>query len=105
MSLLTLKLLILYSTQCHGAFYTIGKEGYQKNLTVNNIMVALGDYSVQWLKIADMLDVPEYVSNSILVSRLKDDQASLRRVIKWWFKNNPNPEWSAIEKVKGILVV
>lgn len=79
----------------------IGIKAYQKILTVSNIMQALINFSDQWIKIAELLHVPDYVISSILVSRLENDQASLRKVIEWWFKDEPNPEWIAIEKVQG----
>ena len=52
------------------------------------------------------LGVPDHVLNSIIVSRLKDDTASLRKVIEWWFKNTPNPEWNDIQQLtKGTVVL
>ena len=66
---------------------------------------SLEKFSVQWMQVAGFLNLPDYVINSIHVSRLEDDKASLRKVVEWWFKNTANPEWSAIRKisVKGII--
>ena len=50
----------------------------------------------QWIKIANLLKVPDLIVDSIVVSRLQDDKASLQRVVEWWFKNTPNPEWNVI---------
>ena len=60
-------------------------------------MKALDTMADQWIKVADPLNVPSTVVDSILVSRLQDDRASLRRVVEWWFRNTANPEWSAIQ--------
>ena len=78
----------------------LGAQNDSANLTVNNIILALKGYSDQWIRIAEMLSLPNAVVSSILVSRLKDNEASLRKVVEWWFKNTPNPEWAAIDDVK-----
>lgn len=69
-------------------------------------MKTLDTIANQWIRTAELLGVPTSIVDSILVSRLQDDRASLRRVVQWWFKNTPNPEWSAIQGVlKGIWYV
>ena len=55
--------------------------------------------SDKWVRVAEELNVPDHVLNSIVASRLKDDEASLRKVIEWWFKNTANPEWSTIQRM------
>jgi hypothetical protein len=47
------------------------------------------------------LGIPFPVIGSIQVSRLPNDQASLRKVVEWWFQNTPNPEWSTIHQILG----
>lgn len=70
-------------------------------MTIGNIVRTLHAMADQWIKISIMLEVPDNVVNSILVSRLKDE-ASLRRVIEWWFKNTSNPVWNIIQ-VRNLL--
>lgn len=69
-------------------------------MTVSNVVKALHAVADQWIKISNMLEVPDIIVNSILVSRLQDDEVSLRTVIEWWFKNSPNPEWNIIHVCK-----
>lgn len=73
------------------------------HLTVNNITKTLAPVVDQWIKVAGVLDVPQTVIENVLVSRLSD-KSSLQRVVEWWFKNTPNPEWTTIETtLKGNL--
>ena len=65
-------------------------------LTINNIMKHLDQMSNQWIRVANVLELPSFVISSIQVSQLGNDQASLRRVVEWWFKNTANPEWKTI---------
>jgi hypothetical protein len=46
-----------------------------------------------------MLSLPYTVISSIQVSRLPSNQASLRKVVEWWFQNTANPEWSTIHHI------
>ena len=66
---------------------------------MNNVILSLEQHAEQWIKIAGLLEIPDYVISSIQVSRLQNDKASLRRVVEWWFKNTHNPEWNAIQDV------
>ena len=69
------------------------------SLTVNNIMKFLDHLSNEWIKVANRLLLPSPIITSIQVSRLPSDQASLRKVIEWWFQNTPNPHWDTIQGV------
>jgi hypothetical protein len=68
-------------------------------LTVNRIIKSFEHVSNHWIEIATELGIPSPVINSIQVSRLPNDQASLRKVVEWWFQNTPNPEWSTIHQI------
>ena len=59
----------------------------------------LDPLSCQWVKVANRLLLPSNIVNSIQVSRLPSDQASLRKVIEWWFQNTSNPDWGTIQEV------
>ena len=63
-------------------------------------MKALDRMAKQWIRVSEMLKVPSSVVDTILVSRLNDEE-SLRRVVKWWFKNTANPEWTSIKDITG----
>ena len=73
----------------------------QDFLTINNIVNFLTHHQLsdQWVKVAEELKVPNRVLSSIVVSHQNDDEASLRKVLAWWFKNTPNPEWSTIQNI------
>ena len=79
-------------------------DASQDFLTVNNIVKFLIHHKLsdQWVSVAGELNVPDYVLNSIVVSHLRDDEASLRKVIEWWFNYTPSPEWSTIQKLRGM---
>lgn len=62
-------------------------------------MKRLEHLSDQWVMVANRLPLPGSITNSIQVSRLPDDHASLRKVVEWWFKNTPNPDWDTIQEV------
>ena len=62
-------------------------------------MKFLEHLSNQWVKVASRLLLPSPILTSIQVSRLSGDQASLRKVIEWWFQNTPNPNWGTIQEV------
>ena len=72
---------------------------------MNNITSTLEKISKEWIRIAQLLDVPSNIINIIHVSHLKDDKMKLKKVVEWWFKNTPNPEWKIIQVVleKGML--
>jgi hypothetical protein len=73
-------------------------------LTVNRIVKSFEHISDHWIEIATELGLPYPVISSIQVSRLPNDQASLRKVVEWWFQNTANPEWSTIYQVlEGIV--
>ena len=78
---------------------SVGRDILQEHLTVNNIVKALDALADQWIRVADCLSVPGTVVDGILVSRLPNDKASLRRVVEWWFKNSANPEWITIQEI------
>ena len=61
-------------------------------------MKFLQHLSNDWLKVANRLPLPSRIVTNIPVSRLSD-QASLRKVIEWWFQNTPNPDWGTIQEV------
>lgn len=67
-------------------------------MTVHSAVKALEPMVNQWIKIAELLSVPNSVVDSILVSRLNDEN-SLQRVVEWWFKNTANPEWKIIKEI------
>ena len=76
--------------------------GHEHQLNVNSIVRSLAARANQWIKLAYVLKVPQTVVDGIVVSRLQDNEESLRRVVEWWFKNTPNPEWIDIEQaLKG----
>lgn len=74
---------------------------------MNNVTSTLEQISKEWIMIAQLLDLSSNVINIIHVSHLEDDRMKLRRVIEWWFKSTPNPEWNKIDEVleKGILII
>lgn len=75
-----------------------------ESLTVSSITKFLDHLSSQWVNVANRLSLPSPVVTSIQVSRLPSNQASLRKVIEWWFQNTPNPEWGTIqEALQGIF--
>ncbi len=76
----------------------IDQSIFEEHLTVSNAVKALGKMAEQWIRISELLGVPNSVVDSILVSRLKD-RDSLHRIVEWWFKNTANPEWTAIQKI------
>ena len=67
-------------------------------------MKHLDQMSNQWIRVANVLELPTFVISSIQVSQLDNDQASLRRVVEWWFKNTANPEWNDIQQFQGKAV-
>ncbi len=73
---------------------------FKEYLTVGNVVKVLDKMSEQWIRISELLGVPDTVVNSILVSRLQDKD-SLQRIVEWWFKNTANPEWTAIQNITG----
>ena len=56
-------------------------------------MKYLDEMSDEWIHVANILNLPKTVINSIQLSGLKNSQALLRRVVEWWFTNTDNPEW------------
>ena len=64
-------------------------------------MKNLDKMSNWWIRVANELEIPTFVIKSIQASRLDNDQASLRRVVEWWFKNTVNPEWKVIQQLQG----
>jgi hypothetical protein len=74
-------------------------------LTVNRVVKSFEHISNQyWFGIAIELGLPYFVISSIQVSQLPNDQASLTKVVEWWFQNTANPEWSTIRQVlEGIV--
>ena len=94
-----LKVVLIITTSILTSFPSLpgpSKKGY---LTVNNIVKHLSPMTDKWIEIAAQLNVPTSVVDSILVSRLQDDGASLRKVVVWWFKNTANPEWNVIDRI------
>ena len=77
---------------------TLEQRIFKECLTVNNAVKALVLMAGEWIRVSELLGVPSSVVDSILVSRLKNED-SLRRVVEWWFKNMANPEWTAIQKI------
>ena len=70
-------------------------------LTINNIMKHLNHMSDQWIRVANILKLPSFVISSVQVSQFGNDQASLRKVVEWWFKSTANPEWNVIQQLYG----
>jgi hypothetical protein len=68
-------------------------------LTVNRVIQYFEHFSGRWIEIATKLGLPYQIISSIQVSRLPSDQASLRKVVEWWFLNTANPEWSTVHQV------
>ena len=53
----------------------------------------------KWVKVAELLNVPTDIVDSILASHLNDDAASLQKVVEWWFRNTAKPEWVTINNI------
>ena len=75
-------------------------------MTVNNIMKTLGKWSDKWIEIAQLLNVPSPVINTINVLTSHqpnmNDEGALYKVVEWWFVNTANPEWTAIDDLTKI---
>ncbi len=76
---------------------------FKEFLTVSNAVKALDIMADQWVRISELLKLPSFVVDTILVSR-RNDENSLRRVVEWWFKNTANPEWTSIKNIRKSIV-
>ena len=77
------------------------------SLSVSNIVKTLRPWSERWINVAELLGVPTAVISKIRVitTRQKSQDTALYKVVEWWFKNSPNPEWSAISEVIAAVKV
>ena len=50
---------------------------------------------------AERLEVPSAMISTIRVitTHQHSGDTALYKVVEWWFANNPNPEWAAVNKV------
>ena len=94
------KVVIYSEYPCYDCNVTSDQSIFKDYLTVGNAIKALTPMAEQWVRVSKLLRVPDRVVDSILVSRL-EDRDSLRRLVEWWFKNTPNPEWTAIQRIRG----
>ena len=90
--------MIILSIEITNPLLNLDQNIFKEFLTVSNVVKALDMMANQWIRISELLKVPFSVVNSILVTRM-NDQDSLRRVVEWWFKNTANPEWTPIKTI------
>ena len=81
-------------------FFADEKE-YPDILTVRNIVKKLAQWSDRWIRVAECLEVPSAMISTIRVitTHQHSGDTALYKVVEWWFANNPNPEWAAVNKV------
>ena len=67
----------------------------------------LHPWSEKWITVAELLKVPSEVISKIRIvtTGQQSDDTALYKVVQWWFKNSPNPEWTAISEVVADLEV
>ena len=75
------------------------------SLSVSNIVKTLHPWSERWINVAELLRVPTAVISRIRVitTRQESQDTALYKVVEWWFKNSPNPEWTAISEVAAAV--
>ena len=77
------------------------------SLSVSNVVKTLRPWSERWINVAEDLEIPGEVISKIRVitTGQQSDDTALYKVVEWWFKNSPNPEWTAIAEVVAALEV
>ena len=80
-------------------------ETHFEILTVQNIVEELKHLSNKWIEIAEHLQIPSSVINTLSVIEMhrEGDTTPLQDVIEWWFVNCHNPEWATIHLVASQL--
>ena len=75
------------------------------SLSVSKVVKTLRPWSERWMNVAEILQVPSEVISKIRVitTGKQSEDSALYKVVEWWFKNSPNPEWTAILSVESMM--
>ena len=75
------------------------------SLSVSKAVETLRPWSVRWINVAEILQVPSEVISKIgvIATGKQSEDSALYKVVEWWFKNSPNPEWTAILRVESMM--
>ena len=76
------------------------------SLSVSKVVKTLRPWSERWMNVAEILQVPSEVISKIRVitTGKQSEDSALYKVVEWWFKNSPNPEWTAILSVESMML-
>ena len=88
-------------------FFSFVEAMHRGGLSVSNVVKTLRPWTERWINVAQLLKVPSDVISKIRVitTGQQSEDTALYKVVEWWFKNSPNPEWTTISEVVAGLEV
>ena len=74
-------------------------------LSVSNVVKTLRPWFEKWIYVAKLLRIPSEVISKVgvITTRQQSEDTALYKVVEWWFKNSPNPEWTTVSEIVAAL--